>query len=78
MFSKAALTKTNEVVPTLFEHEGEWGQTWTSKGYNGMPVRCIRPVSNVEGVEMGYRRATKPNGTDAPSWENWEEEQPWQ
>lgn len=76
MFSKAALTKMKEAVPLLFQHEDEWGQTWTSKGYNGMPVRCVRPVSNVEGVEMAYRRATRPNGTDAPSWEDWEEDRP--
>lgn len=53
MFSKVALRKMKEVVPSLFENESEWGQTWTSKGYNGLPVRCPRPMSDVGGVEMG-------------------------
>ena len=82
MISGAALKGMRAVVPGLFKGEEEWGERWRSAGYGAVQgkqaveVRCMKPRSNVEGLVMGYNRATRPNGTDEATWEGWEEERP--
>jgi hypothetical protein len=75
VFSGRALETMKKAVPRLFEGEDEWSQTWWSEGFNAK-VKAIKPVSNVEGIRMGYERATRPNGFDAATWESWEEVKP--
>ena len=75
VFSGTALQTMKRVTPHIFQKEEEWTQIWRSAGYGGVAVKCIKPQSNVEGIEMGYARATRPNGTDEPTWSDWEEEQ---
>ena len=81
MIIRAALKGMRAVVPGLFEGE-ECGGRWRSAGYGAVQwkeaveVRCVKPRSNVEGLVLGYSRATRPNGTDEATWEGWEEERP--
>lgn len=76
VFSATALMTMKKAVPRLFENEAEWTQTWISPGFGNVEVKAIRPHSNVRGVEVGYERATRPNGTDQATWSKWEGDKP--
>ncbi len=42
-------------------------EVWWSRVY-GCDVTVVKPVAQIEGVELGFRRASRPNGTDEASW----------
>lgn len=44
-------------------------EKWHSKAYNA-DIEVVRPVSEIEGVENRFVRASRPNGTDRPRWED--------
>ena len=59
--------------PELFKKE-EWRERWWSGGYKA-EVEVIRAVARVEGVDNGFMRASRPNGTDVGGWEGFAEDQ---
>jgi crotonobetainyl-CoA:carnitine CoA-transferase CaiB-like acyl-CoA transferase len=66
-----ALRSMKRAHPELF------GEKFMQKAWSreyGDEVRwCKSPVS-VEGVHVGFERASRPNGIDQPTWDNWEVE----
>lgn len=44
-------------------------EKWFSKAY-GADVEVVKPVAVVEGVENGFVRASRPNGSDRAVWED--------
>lgn len=67
--SKRALRSVKKLHPGLFA-EDLMHSAW-SDGFDA-EVRWPREVVSVEGVRVGHERAARPNGADAPSWEDWE------
>lgn len=51
------------------EGRGSLTERWHSRAYNA-DVEVVRPVAVVEGVENGFVRASRPNGTDRASWDD--------
>lgn len=76
VFSATALETMKKQAPGLFANEEEWTQTWMSRGFGNVEVKAIRPHSTVQGVEVGYERATRPNGSDQATWSHWEVDKP--
>ncbi|KIM95055.1 hypothetical protein OIDMADRAFT_172141 [Oidiodendron maius Zn] len=68
---KRALNSMKRVHPELFKEE--FMQKAWSRAYKEDITWCRSPVS-VEGVRVGFERASRPNGFDQPTWENWEVE----
>ena len=52
--------------PELFDKD-KFHETWYSKKY-GEDVSAVKPVVSIEGVEIGFQRGSRPNGSDAPTW----------
>ncbi|TVY59043.1 Succinyl-CoA--L-malate CoA-transferase beta subunit, partial [Lachnellula suecica] len=48
-------------------------QTGFSKGF-GEEIKWCRSPVEIEGLRVGFERASRPNGFDKPSWEGWEVE----
>ncbi|KAE8349363.1 CoA-transferase family III domain-containing protein [Aspergillus coremiiformis] len=44
-------------------------EKWYSKAYNA-DIEVVRPICEIEGVETKFDRASRPNGTDRASWED--------
>jgi hypothetical protein len=42
-----------------------------SKGFGEEIMWCRSPVT-IEGLRVGFERASRPNGYDAPTWDDWE------
>ena len=57
------------VHPDLFKEE--FMQKAWSQAYKEDITWYRSPVS-VEGVRVSFERASRPNGLDQPTWENWE------
>ncbi|KAK0125115.1 hypothetical protein ONS96_008981 [Cadophora gregata f. sp. sojae] len=66
-----ALKSMRRVHPELFERK--LMQTAYSKGFGEDICWCRSPVT-VEGLRVGFERASRPNGFDKPTWEEWEVE----
>ncbi|KAI9148312.1 Succinyl-CoA--L-malate CoA-transferase beta subunit [Paramyrothecium foliicola] len=41
---------------------------WYSTGYKN-DVSAVKPVVEIEGLDISFKRASRPNGTDEPSWD---------
>lgn len=55
--------------PHLFDKKsGEYCETWYSSAY-GADVSVVKPVAEIEGLEIGFQRASRPNGWDRPTWD---------
>ena len=67
-----ALKSMRRAHPELFVEKAT--QTAWSKGFGEEISWCRSPVS-IEGLRVGFERASRPNGFDAPTWEDWEVEQ---
>ncbi|GKT44562.1 succinyl-CoA--L-malate CoA-transferase beta subunit [Colletotrichum spaethianum] len=64
--SGTALKAMKRYAPALFTSP-RIRETWYSKGY-GAEVVAVRPVVEMEGIDIGVKRASRPNGTDEASW----------
>ncbi|KAF6842774.1 CoA-transferase family III [Colletotrichum musicola] len=64
--SGTALTAMKRYAPALFKAAGI-REKWYARGY-GTEVEVVRPVVEIDGVEIGFKRASRPNGTDEASW----------
>ncbi|KAL0931763.1 caib baif family enzyme [Colletotrichum truncatum] len=67
--SKRALRSVKRLHPELFSEE--MMHTSRSEGFDA-EVRWPREAIKVEGIRVGHNRASRPNGADAPSWDDWE------
>ncbi|KAK2026788.1 CoA-transferase family III [Colletotrichum zoysiae] len=66
---KRALLSVKRLHPGLFA-EDLMHRAW-SPGFKA-EVRWPREAVRVGGLRVGHNRASRPNGADAPSWEDWE------
>ncbi|TGO57115.1 hypothetical protein BCON_0069g00090 [Botryotinia convoluta] len=64
-----ALKSMRRAHPELFDEKNM--QKTFSKGFGEEIKWCRSPVS-IEGIRVGFERASRPNGYDKPTWENWE------
>ncbi|KAK4996174.1 hypothetical protein LTR66_004147 [Elasticomyces elasticus] len=64
--SRSALMMLKKNDPELFQDSNF--ETWYSKGY-GANVRVVKPVVDISGIEIGFQRGSRPNGTDEASWD---------
>ena len=68
--------------PELFTNGGtgadgeptEITQRARSRGFGGEEICWVRSAVSVEGIRVGFERASRPNGFDLPTWEGWEVE----
>ncbi|KAI8175551.1 Formyl-CoA:oxalate CoA-transferase [Colletotrichum sp. SAR 10_70] len=67
--SKRALRSVKKLHPGLFA-EDMMHSAW-SEGFDA-EVRWPREAVSVEGIKIGHVRASRPNGADKPTWEDWE------
>jgi hypothetical protein len=44
-------------------------EKWYSKAY-GTEIEVVRPIAEIDGVDNSFERASRPNGSDRPSWED--------
>ena len=65
--SGTALRRMKDLYPSLFD-ESRYLDRWYSASYQ-REVKVVRPVVEVEKVDIGFRRATRPNGSDEASWD---------
>ncbi|KAF6793710.1 caib baif family enzyme [Colletotrichum sojae] len=65
--SGTALTAMKRYAPALCKAAGI-REKWYARGY-GTEVEAVRPVVEIDGVEIGFKRASRPNGTDETSWD---------
>jgi crotonobetainyl-CoA:carnitine CoA-transferase CaiB-like acyl-CoA transferase len=69
--SGRALKSMRRAHPELFDQR-VMQKAW-SKGFGEEISWCRSPVT-IEGLRVGFERASRPNGFDAPTWEDWEVE----
>ena len=65
--SGAALRKMREVFPDFVDHP-RYLDHWYSTAY-GANVSAVKPVVEIDGLEISFKRASRPNGTDRASWD---------
>lgn len=65
--SGTALRRMQELYPELF-NESRYLDTWYSAKYK-QEVKAVLPVAEIENVQVGFSRASRPNGTDEPTWD---------
>ncbi|CAK7206203.1 hypothetical protein SEUCBS139899_008990 [Sporothrix eucalyptigena] len=61
-----ALLGLKQKHPHLFDDPNIL-EKWTSKAY-GYDVTVVKPVAQIDGLELGFKRASRPNGTDEANW----------
>ncbi|KAK3692565.1 CoA-transferase family III [Podospora appendiculata] len=69
---RRALLSMKRVAPHLFKDE--MMHTAWSTGF-GADLTWPREAIRVSGLRIGHVRAARPNGFDAPGWEDWEEDE---
>lgn len=70
--SGTVLRKMRDVFPE-FVDSPEYLDHWYSRGYK-QDVSAVKPVVEIEGLDITFERASRPNGSDAASWDFGEEE----
>ncbi|RDA95895.1 hypothetical protein CP533_5208 [Ophiocordyceps camponoti-saundersi (nom. inval.)] len=70
--SGAALRRMRTLYPDLIDNP-RFMDRWFSNGYRA-EVAVVKPVVEIDGLQLGFSRATRPNGTDEPSWSGFGEE----
>ncbi|KAM0560034.1 hypothetical protein ACHAPJ_003993 [Fusarium lateritium] len=65
--SGTALLRMRKVYPDLFTGD-KYVEKWYSNAYKA-EVEAVPPVVDIEGVDVGFRRASRPNGADQPTWD---------
>ncbi|MCJ1444376.1 MAG: hypothetical protein MMC23_004878 [Stictis urceolatum] len=53
--------------PWLFA-PGKHTEKWYSQGYRA-DIEVVKPAVEIEGVQMGFQRASRPNGSDEATWD---------
>jgi crotonobetainyl-CoA:carnitine CoA-transferase CaiB-like acyl-CoA transferase len=70
--SGRALKMMRKQHPELFENK-DYTETWFSQAYDA-DVTVLKPVAEIEGLKMGFQRASRPNGSDKAAWSLGKEE----
>ncbi|GJN82763.1 hypothetical protein PLIIFM63780_006308 [Purpureocillium lilacinum] len=65
--SGTALRQMRLLYPE-FVDQPRYLDRWHAEGY-GAEVSAVLPVVQMEGVDIGFQRASRPNGTDEASWD---------
>jgi hypothetical protein len=65
--SGTALRQLNKKIPEFFQTPDLCEKRY-SNAYKA-DVSAVRPVAEIDGLEIGFQRASRPNGSDAPSWD---------
>ncbi|KAH8682638.1 putative L-carnitine dehydratase [Xylariales sp. PMI_506] len=65
--SGTVLEIMREKYPNLFTRQ-DLTERWYSEKYKG-DVMVVSPVASIGGVEVGFQRASRPNGSDDASWD---------
>ena len=65
--SGTTLVMMQKQFPELFDKE-KYCETWYSEKY-GEDVCAVKPVVEIEGIEIGFQRGSRPNGSDKPTWD---------
>lgn len=65
--SGTALRRLKERIPEFFQ-TADLCEKRYSNAYKA-EVTAVRPVAQIDGLEIGFKRASRPNGSDAPSWD---------
>ncbi|EPE02623.1 caib baif family enzyme [Ophiostoma piceae UAMH 11346] len=71
--SGSALLGLRARHPQLFD-DANILEVWSSRAY-GHDVTVVKPVAQIEGLDIGFRRASRPNGTDAADWTSFAEDE---
>ncbi|PNP51724.1 hypothetical protein THARTR1_07721 [Trichoderma harzianum] len=69
--SGTVLRRMREVYPDFVENP-KYLDKWYADKYKA-EVHAVKPVVEIEGLELGFRRASRPNGSDEAKWEAGEE-----
>lgn len=64
--SGTALRRMRELFPEFVDH-AKYLDHWYSEGY-GANVSAVLPVVEIDGLEISFSRASRPNGTNEPIW----------
>ncbi|KAI5465024.1 CoA-transferase family III domain-containing protein [Mariannaea sp. PMI_226] len=65
--SGTALRRLRQTRPEIF-CDPNLLDTWYSAAYKA-DVQAVLPVAQIDGLDIGFRRASRPNGTDEPTWD---------
>ncbi|KAF3056860.1 Succinyl-CoA--L-malate CoA-transferase beta subunit [Trichoderma lentiforme] len=69
--SGTVLRRMREVYPDFVENP-KYLDKWYADKYKA-EVHAVKPVAEIEGLELGFRRASRSNGSDEAKWETGEE-----
>lgn len=63
--------------PALFPTDNStspspYTEKWFSTKYNA-EIEVVKPVAQIEGVENGFVRASRPNGSDHATWDDFDD-----
>ncbi|KAL2814480.1 CoA-transferase family III domain-containing protein [Aspergillus granulosus] len=73
--SSTVLKGMQKRFPHLYRAPGEGDaeealtEKWYSKAY-GEEIEVVKPIAEIDGVDNSFERASRPNGSDRPSWED--------
>ncbi|KAK7421258.1 hypothetical protein QQZ08_010035 [Neonectria magnoliae] len=65
--SGTAMRRMRVTCPEIFDNSGLL-DTWYSAAYRA-DVQAVLPVVQVDSLEIGFSRASRPNGTDKAQWD---------
>lgn len=65
--SGTALRRMKETCPELFD-DSRFLDSWYSASYDA-DVQAAKPVVEIQGLDIGFERASRPNGSDEASWD---------
>jgi crotonobetainyl-CoA:carnitine CoA-transferase CaiB-like acyl-CoA transferase len=65
--SGVALKQMRQQFPDFFARPGLTDR-WYSAKYKA-DIQVVKPVAEIEDVVIGFQRASRPNGSDPPSWD---------
>lgn len=65
--SGTALRQMRKNFPEFVDHP-RYMDHWYSNSYK-QDVSVVLPVVEIEGLDISFSRASRPNGTDEPSWD---------
>lgn len=69
--SGTTLRRMRDLYPD-FVGNPKYLDKWYADKYKA-EVQAVKPVVEIEGLELGFRRASRPNGSDEAKWEVVEE-----
>ncbi|KAF3016424.1 hypothetical protein E8E14_003994 [Neopestalotiopsis sp. 37M] len=65
--SGTALRRMREVFPE-FALDKKYLDHWYSNAYKN-DVEAVKPVVDIDGLDISFKRASRPNGSDQPTWD---------